>query len=404
MVKKRLKVNLFIGIFGVVFAFMAAGCNVNHDLQIQRYTNTNLTNAEADQILADASTILQTNDGGADVECEVSFSRDGDVTAFNTGDGSVDSSAEFNTMLALSGYVAVVNQINWCGALIPNVIGCAPVPGSSMVVVRYIPSQEGILWAHEYGHTKGLPHRNVDPNAVMNGIINSTHRRINSEECTAFRMADAAGTSATAAPLAVQDYVRQVFIHGVPYIETQAEYGPEDVEVLLEMLNDPAEEVYWANVAVVLNIIGGDEVVEPMIAFINEDSGGELSYSEYIAKTSALMSLGYLVNRTGNEQALSYLIESANPEVWEERETADVGPFQPSVAETNEDMSKHAILGLALAGTTESAEALRSFQEPSNESIEDEFQALVDDLITEALQANNNIQENGLVDYYQQAE
>jgi hypothetical protein len=170
------------------------------------------------------------------------------------------------------------------------------------------------------------------------------------------------------------------------------------------MLNDPAEEVYWANVAVVLNIIGGDEVVEPMIAFINEDSGGELSYSEYIAKTSALMSLGYLVNRTGNEQALSYLIESANPEVWEERETADVGPFQPSVAETNEDMSKHAILGLALAGTTESAEALRSFQEPSNESIEDEFQALVDDLITEALQANNNIQENGLVDYYQQAE
>jgi hypothetical protein len=178
MVKKRLKVNLFIGIFGVVFAFMAAGCNVNHDLQIQRYTNTNLTNAEADQILADASTILQTNDGGADVECEVSFSRDGDVTAFNTGDGSVDSSAEFNTMLALSGYVAVVNQINWCGALIPNVIGCAPVPGSSMVVVRYIPSQEGILWAHEYGHTKGLPHRNDDPNAVMNGIINSTHRRI----------------------------------------------------------------------------------------------------------------------------------------------------------------------------------------------------------------------------------
>ncbi|MCP4419298.1 MAG: hypothetical protein GY805_22010 [Chloroflexi bacterium] len=374
---------------------------MTHELGVNRYTTTGLTNAEVDSVLADATEVLQTNDGPGDVACDVAFVRDGDVTEFAAGDGSIDSQAEFNAMLGLPGYVAVVNQINWCGGLIPNVIGCAPVPGESMTVVRYFFAldQEGILWAHEFGHTRGLSHRNDDPNAVMNGTIGETHRRVTEEECAAFRTEIGAATASAAGAMAVEDFVRQAFIRGVPY-ETASGYGATDVPILLEMLNDPVEEAYWANIVVVLNIIGGEEVVEPLISFIDEGVDGELTYSHYIAKTSALMSLGYLINRTGNEQALNYLTETANPEVWVEREVTDIGPFQATVAESNRDLSKHALLGLALSGNPEAAEAMRSLQVAEVAGEQAEFQALVTDVISEALEANREIDEGGLIEYY----
>ena len=161
------------------------GCTRFQELTVRRHTTSNLTNARADTILANATTVLQTNDGPGDVACCVEFERDGPVTTFATGNGSINSQADFNTIIGLPGYVKVVNAINWCGGLIPNVIGCAPVPGNSLVVVRFTLAQEGILWAHEYGHTKGLPHRNV-PNAVMNAVIAANRLRVNSFECDAF--------------------------------------------------------------------------------------------------------------------------------------------------------------------------------------------------------------------------
>lgn len=406
MNKIHLTRNINIVIVALFLVLFAASCTptITHELEIDRYTTSSLTNAQADSILADATTVLNTNDGDGDVACRVELVRKGDVSVFTTGDGSIDSGSEFSTILALPGYVAVVNQINWCGSLIPNVIGCAPVPGASMAVVRFTPSLEGILWAHEFGHTKGLSHRNSDPNAVMNGVINSSRLRITSDECSAFRMEEAAVSSTVAGAMAIEDYVRQVFIRGIPYEETSDNFDASDVPTLLTMLNDPAEEAHWANIVVVLNIIGGEEVVDPLITFIEASGGGELSYAHYVAKTSALMSMGYLINRTNNEQALTYLIESVNPVVWKERQTEDIGPFQASVAESNQDLSKHAILGLALSGTPDSAEALSSFQAGEGIGEESEFQAAVDDIITEALAANSEIQEGGLDEYYRDAQ
>ena len=158
-------------------------------LQVSRYTTAMITNANADTILQSASNVLQTDDDGDgpnDVACLVQFTRRGPVTIFDDGDGSIDSSADFNTVIALQGFVKVVNQINWCGAIGFNIIGCAPVPGRSLVVVRFTANQEGILWAHEYGHTRGLEHNNA-ATAVMNGTISTTHLMVTPAECAAFK-------------------------------------------------------------------------------------------------------------------------------------------------------------------------------------------------------------------------
>lgn len=157
------------------------------NLPVSRYTTASLTDAEANSILADATAVLQNDDSPpADVSCCVRLETTDPVGTFTTGDGSIDSSAEFSAVISLSGYVKVVNQINWCGTFAPNIIGCAPVPGSSFAVVRFTASQEGILWAHEYGHTKGLSHRN-DTSAIMNPSIGASRLRVTQAECDAFK-------------------------------------------------------------------------------------------------------------------------------------------------------------------------------------------------------------------------
>ncbi len=184
--------------WGLMLAFLvaAAGCEscngpppqtpVAYNLQISRFETTVLDNARADQILADMGTILQTSDGAGDVACNVSFTRNGDVTPFSVGNGMINSQTDFTDVNGLPGQVKVVNQINWCGGLAPNIIGCAPVPGASFVVVRFTANQEGILWVHEFGHNKGLSHR-TGADLVMNPVIGSTKRQVNQAECNAYR-------------------------------------------------------------------------------------------------------------------------------------------------------------------------------------------------------------------------
>jgi HEAT repeat protein len=196
----------------------------------------------------------------------------------------------------------------------------------------------------------------------------------------------------------VRDFVRQVFIHGVPYEEANR-YDASAVPTLLAMLRDPAEEDFWANIAVVLGMIGDERAVEPMISFIQSDSGpAGLSQAQYRAKTSALMALGYLVNRTGNQRALNYLQESAKPEIWESRAITGTAPFQASTTERNIDFSKHAILGLALSGRPEAAQTLRSLQQPTGTAGAD-LQAQLGDLVSEALNEHERVSSQGLAEY-----
>ena len=96
-----------------------------HRLEVRRFTTSVLTNADADRILADATTVLQVNDGAGDVACRSALIRAVGVNVSPQGDGSIDSGAEFATFNGLRGNVKVVNAINFCEALIPNVIGCA---------------------------------------------------------------------------------------------------------------------------------------------------------------------------------------------------------------------------------------------------------------------------------------
>ena len=55
----------------------------------------------------------------------------------------------------------------------------------SLQEFQTIKSMEGILWAHEFGHNKGLRHR-VGQLLLMNPSISPTQKGLNSNESDAF--------------------------------------------------------------------------------------------------------------------------------------------------------------------------------------------------------------------------
>ncbi len=194
----------------------------------------------------------------------------------------------------------------------------------------------------------------------------------------------------------VRAFVHQTFIHGVPYAQA-SRFSSTDATVLLEMLANDQERAFWPNIVVTLCVIGDERAVDPLISFFSRDVPGALSPSEYNAKTGALMSLGYIVNKNGNLKALNYLIDSLNPDTWTARKLTWVSPYQAGEAERNRQLTAMAIAGLALSGHPLARTALLSLQSLTGVAAPDPA------LVEEALRANAVIASEGLAAYYRKA-
>lgn len=193
----------------------------------------------------------------------------------------------------------------------------------------------------------------------------------------------------------VTNFVRQTYIHGIDYVAA-SRFGAEDVPHLLKMLGDPLEQSHWANIVITLSIMGDERVVDPLIAFFSANEPGILSRDHYAAKTSVLMSLGYVVNKNQNKKALNYLIDSIDPAVWTKRGIQWKSPFHASLSERNQQLTLLAIMGLALSGHPDAKEALSSTRRGLEAGSQSEAP------LEEALRSHEIIASKGLAEYYRQ--
>ncbi len=200
-------------------------------------------------------------------------------------------------------------------------------------------------------------------------------------------------TTTAAQEMDIRDFVHQIYIEGMPYEAANA-YDSTAVPTLMAMLADSTESPYWANIAVALCIIGDPIYVDPLIDFIKADQG-TLTDEIYRAKSSAIMALGYLINKTGDENALNYLIESIDPGVWAQREVQYVGPYEASTETRDLNLSTMAMLGLALSGRPEALEALSRVTVPEG-AVDDPLAGVA----AAAREAHQQIAADGLVEYY----
>ena len=121
-----------------------------HRLTIGRVASVPLSNAEADRILAGATRVLRNSDSSSDVSADIILQRNGDVRVI--AGPAVITSDEDRAKIGASGVqVAIVEAVRYCTAMKPGILGCAPIGGRYMVLVR-LNSLEDIIWAHEFGH------------------------------------------------------------------------------------------------------------------------------------------------------------------------------------------------------------------------------------------------------------
>ena len=200
---------------------------------------------------------------------------------------------------------------------------------------------------------------------------------------------------AAQAPADPATFVRQTFMHGVPYEQARA-LPPGASTTLIAMLADPAQEPYLANIVVTLGIVADPAGVDPLIGVI-QNGTGRLSREQYAAKTGAIMALGYLVNGADDNRALQYLQQGATADGWDGRKIGWTSPYTESPAERSEQLAKVSILGLALTGKPAAADTLRQVaQRGGNRQTSEALASSASD----ALREHDIIAKQGLASYY----
>jgi hypothetical protein len=153
--------------------------------------------AELRVYLAEATQLLQHDQGDEDIGCCMSLQADSLVVFGTPGDG-LDVIEDADGFNALQGRRAIVQTISWCGSYNPSLVGCAEQPGDTLVV-----GLDAGVWllsrviAHERGHNATLAHRDENC-ALMSPSLDYGDSCVNRAECWAFRQL-LAGTSVSGA-------------------------------------------------------------------------------------------------------------------------------------------------------------------------------------------------------------
>lgn len=158
----------------------------------RRHVQTNITNNDVDNRLADANLRLKIdNDRCYDVPCTARFERDGNVNTFGTiGDGLdiVTTEDELNQVWSQPDRVKIVTVLDVCGGEYnPSICGCGECPGNEFVLEV---NQGGEVYIHEYGHNIGIHwclsnegHRTDCEWNIMDDDTDGTNDAVNQDEC-----------------------------------------------------------------------------------------------------------------------------------------------------------------------------------------------------------------------------
>ena len=193
----------------------------------------------------------------------------------------------------------------------------------------------------------------------------------------------------------IREFLQSRPYGGHSYREMSTLYDSTAVPALIEALNSEAEEENWTNAATLLGVVGDERAVGVLIAFIEKGDSHSISRAHNNARSAAMSALGYLINRTGSERALDYLIEGLTPRVWRERNVIGIVPYADSYEEYDLMLSTYALFGLAVSGHPRAGEALRTLQRsPTPEQLQ--FRDAEEDTLKQQLETHGLVAERGV--------
>ncbi len=189
----------------------------------------------------------------------------------------------------------------------------------------------------------------------------------------------------------LEAFVTRVWMHGVPY-DQAVNIDPASIPRLLTMLSDPAYEPHWTNVVVTLGMMGDASAVGPLIAFL-EAPGDEISDAAFRARAAVPVALGYIVNRSADDTAYSYLAAGIERGTWAQRCTGWKSPWHADSLARNRHLRHMAVLGLGVSGDDRAANLLALTRDHDTDA---DFQGTCDS----ALGEHEKVRDAGLQGYY----
>jgi hypothetical protein len=144
-----------------------------------------------------------------------------------------------------------------------------------------------------------------------------------------------------------------------------AQLGERATPLLLEILKDPSQSRYWGRASVVLQLIGDEAAVEPLISLF-ENAEGDLD-DERFAPMRGFHATMAAIAANGSDKALQYLVENAKPEIWRDKKLSwnyvGFGGESPYHVRFREDNFVYReICALALTGHSRAIQALEEIR------------------------------------------
>ncbi len=354
-----------------------------HSFELACETNSPvMTTSQINNALSGATNILRTDSGASDVSCDTRLYRSGRVNIEpSNGMWNISSGSEMNRACGLPGFAVVTSRITYCSGFGSNIVGCAR-PGC-MVMVPGVAAGAATsqLWAHEFGHTRALGHRDGTGN-IMNSSINNGGR-LNNAECGAFNnpvtnffFSFLPAEEHDLSSMSLDEFAEKQFFHGVPY-EAAEVYGKKAVPELIKMLRDTNQAEKWSNAATLLAMLDDPRGVDAVIDFIDKVDAGDQNSLPARARANAVLSLGYSAAKGKNPKSMRYLMDSLEDDAWQKRGVRNARGLRTGAEPdmeieegVDEELTEYAVAGLALSGQPAAEPRLREFANANGRSAE----------------------------------
>ncbi len=352
-------------------------------LRVARHVDQPFSNRDVDAVFQEAGTVLQTVQTECpDVATNVTFQRDGLVETYDVAPAVITTEGQLDAVFDLPYDFKITHaMVGVCGVFDPDdmavILGCAATGNSVVIVADADPD----VWAHEWGHVQGLPHRDTCPRNVMHSFEIATNA-VNAFERNAFlsptpsfaairevsppefldKRLMGRGSGETV-PQWLDRVIRKRYVGGLPAHVVEGA-GAEAAARLRFMLSDPDFVGPRRNVVRALGFCGDSGACGDLVRVI-EGARGRLGFDEFGAVAEAFLALGRLVPRDGSNEALAYLIAGTDPEVWR----SATPPWRYKSLE-GEDLAgvlaRLSVLGLGASKDSRALDHLRMLAEMQN--------------------------------------
>jgi len=343
------------------------------NLTVSRHVDTPFDTASVDAKLADASSILQTVETECpDLATDVTFTRAGDVTTFDIGDGVLTSEAQLDAVFSQAGdFKLVTSMVGVCGITSPDdmtiILGCAFTGGSVVI----IPQADADVWAHEWGHVQGLLHRDNCPRNIMHSFEILTNA-VNDFEREAF-LTPTPGfgffgrTSEPPAQIDIEPATRSLrqlageterewlervvdgnYLAGVPATALQGCDRRTGTDALLDMLHDAHDDVRKRNIVRALGLMRDERACLPLIDSLSSATG-EMTQEELNTSAEMLLALGRLAASDQAQNAITFLINRTDPAQWQAQDLA-LARSATEAQPLDDALARIALMALGLSG------------------------------------------------------